>query len=443
MRWLLKASVHASELEKALAASENTNSSLSERNCELQAEVTDYLLQFSKFEQEINALQLVRTSLEGCEGKTQQEVTALRLEISKLQSQLMEVQRELHQANAQVDQLEITTERAVQTSEREHKDTMKALQVELGTKQHQLDASEWHKQQNAELRQQLSNLQRQLQQSQFKSSSVESQLEVTEWQKQQVLSNLEQQATIKGAHIAELADQNKNYNLELNQANQLLDALGTELREVKSTIAKDAFSDAANAVARQSFRIHPLPKLPAEPIPETHPQTDQLAVALQQNMFLIEQLRRATAEADELRQAAAISHGSAVRMTAHNESLQYELDRRNLGYFENTELMSTVHLPSHQATARAATLSQMQATSLSQMQAASDAQLTQNYHFEEMPVAGSPTYLAHSKLVHDVSSLNPALPAPSGGRRSLEAEIYDLQQCIRQAADRPMLAPVH
>ena len=90
------------QLEKALAASEITNSSLSERNCELQAEVTDYLLQFSKFEQEINALQLVRTSLEGCEGKTQQEVTALRLEISKLQSQLMEVQRELHQANAQV-----------------------------------------------------------------------------------------------------------------------------------------------------------------------------------------------------------------------------------------------------------------------------------------------------------------------------------------------------
>ena len=31
------------------------------------------------------------------------------------------------------------------------------------------------------------------------------------------MSNLEQQATIKGAHIAELADQNKNYNLELNQ----------------------------------------------------------------------------------------------------------------------------------------------------------------------------------------------------------------------------------
>merc|ERR1712166_264982 len=162
----------------------------------------------------------------------------------------------------------------------------------------QLDAAEWHKQQNAELRQQLGALQRQLQQSQFKSSTVESKLEVTEWQKQQVMSNLEQQATIKGAHIAELADQNKNYNLELNQANQLLDALGTELREVKSTIAKDTFSDAANAVARQSFRLHPLPEQPVQPNPDTHPQTDQLAVALQQNMFLIEQLRRATAEAD-------------------------------------------------------------------------------------------------------------------------------------------------
>ena len=35
------------------------------------------------------------------------------------------------------------------------------------------------------------------------------------------MSNLEQQATVKGAHIAELADQNKNYNLELNQVHQL------------------------------------------------------------------------------------------------------------------------------------------------------------------------------------------------------------------------------
>ena len=90
------------QLEKALAASEITYSSLSERNSELQAEVTDYLLQFSKCEQEINALQLVRTSLEGCEGKTQQEVSALRLENSQLQSQLMEVQREFHLASAQV-----------------------------------------------------------------------------------------------------------------------------------------------------------------------------------------------------------------------------------------------------------------------------------------------------------------------------------------------------
>ena len=90
------------QLEKALAASENKKSSLNERNSQLLAEVAQYLLQITKCEQENSALQLARTSLEGCEGKAQQEVTALRIEISQLQSQLQEAQRELHIANTQV-----------------------------------------------------------------------------------------------------------------------------------------------------------------------------------------------------------------------------------------------------------------------------------------------------------------------------------------------------
>ena len=90
------------QLEKALAASENKKSTLNERNSQLLAEVAQYLLQITKCEQENSALQLARTSLEGCEGKAQQEVTALRIEISQLQSQLQEAQRELHIANTQV-----------------------------------------------------------------------------------------------------------------------------------------------------------------------------------------------------------------------------------------------------------------------------------------------------------------------------------------------------